>query len=98
MSGARLTNALGKKFREDGDVQDIAGVDKGPRGRRRKLRKARDGLLRGDKGTVDVDGRVATELGQGEGKGVVGGGEGHGAGCDASLGRPQHRGGKGLPL
>jgi hypothetical protein len=98
VSGARLADARGEKSREDGDVQDIAGVDEGARGRRRKLCKARDGLLRGDKGTVDVDGRVATEVGKGEGEGVVGGGEVPGADCDASVGRRRHRGGRGLTI
>jgi hypothetical protein len=86
VSGARLTDARGDKSREDGDVQDIACVDEGARGRSRKLCKARDGLLRGDKGTMDVDGRVATEVGKGEGKGVVGRGEAPGAGCGTSVG------------
>jgi hypothetical protein len=98
VSGARLTDALGDKLREDGDVQDIAGVDKGARSRCRKLCKARDSLLRGDKGTVDVDIRVATEVGQGEAEGVVGGGEVHGAGCDASVDRRRHCGGRGLTI
>jgi hypothetical protein len=98
VSGARLTDALGDKFRENGDVQDIAGVDKGACSRRWKLCKARDGLLCGDKGTVDVDIRVATEVGQGEVEGVVGGGKVHGAGCDASVDRRRHRGGRGLTI
>jgi hypothetical protein len=40
MSGSRLADSLGEEFREDGDVQDIAGVDESARGRRRKLCKA----------------------------------------------------------
>ena len=63
MSSARLADTLGDKSRKDSDVQDIAGVDEGARGRSRKLREARDGLLRGDKGAEDVDGCVAIEVG-----------------------------------
>lgn len=98
MSTTRLANALGEKFWEDGDVQDIASVDEGACGRIRELCKARDGLLRGDKGTVDVDGRVAAEVGKGEREGVVGGCEGRGADCDASIGRQRQRGDKDIPL
>lgn len=81
VSGARLANSCGEKPRENGDVQDIAGVDKSPRGRRWKLGEARDGLLGGDKGTVDVDGRSTAQVGQGESEGVVGRGEVSGADC-----------------
>lgn len=84
MSGARLANARGEESRKNSDIQDIAGVDEGARSRGRKLCKARDSLLRGDKGTMNVDGRVVTEVGQGEGKGVVGRGELPGADCKMS--------------
>ena len=93
MSGARPTNALGEKSREDGNVQDIAGADEGAGGRCWKLCKAQDGLLRGDKSTVDVDGRVMTEVGKREGEGVIGRGEVHGADYDVSVGQRRHRGG-----
>lgn len=98
MSGARLTDPRGEKSREDGDVQDITGINESARSRRRELCKARYSLLRSDKGTVDVDGRVATEVGEGEGEGVVGGSEVPGADCDASVDRRQHYGDRGLPL
>ena len=98
MSGARFAYARGEKFREDGDVQDITGIDECARGRHWKLCKARDGLLRGDKGTVDVDGRVATEVGKGEGEGVVGGGEVPGADCDTSVCQRRHHRGRGLTI
>ncbi|RMZ90412.1 hypothetical protein DV736_g2349, partial [Chaetothyriales sp. CBS 134916] len=58
--------------------------------RHRKLCKAQDGMLRGDKGTVDADGHVATKVGKGEAEGVegvVGGGEVPSANCDASVRR-----------
>jgi hypothetical protein len=73
VSGAGLTNTRRDKSRQDGDVQDIAGVDKGARSRRGKLCKAQDSLLRCDKGTVDVDIRVATQVGQGEAEGIISG-------------------------
>lgn len=85
VSGARLSDARGEKPRENGDVKDIASVNEGTRSRLRKLFKARDGLLRGDKGTMDVDGRVTTKVGQGEGKRVVGWGELPSADCKASV-------------
>jgi hypothetical protein len=84
VSGARLADTGGKKSRENGNVQDIAGVDEGARGSLRKLCKARNGLLRGDEGTVDVDGRVTTKVGQGEGKGVLDRGEVPSANCKVS--------------
>jgi len=87
MSGTRFADARGEKSWEDGDVQDIAGVDEGACSRRWKLCKARHSLLRGDKGTVDVDGRVTIEVSKGEGEGVVGGGEVPGADCDALVGQ-----------
>jgi hypothetical protein len=98
VSGARLADALGEKFREDSDVQDISSVDEGARGRRWELCKARDGLLRSDKGTENVCGRIAAEVGKRDGERVIGGGEGHGADCDTSVGRRWHRGGRGLTI
>ena len=80
MSGARLADTGGEEFRDDGDIQDVAGVDEGTCGRRRKLCKARDGLLRGDEDTVDIDGRIMTEVGKGEGERVVRRGKVSGAG------------------
>jgi len=85
VSRTRLADAGGDKLREDGGVQDVASVDESSRSRLRKLRKACDGLLCGDKGTVDVDGRVALEIIEGDGKGVVGRGKLHRTGCDATL-------------
>ena len=82
VSGGGLADALGHKFREDCGVQDVAGVDEGARGRCGKLRKAGDGLLCGDKGTVDVDDVVACLLGNGDGERVVGEREVRDAGCD----------------
>ena len=98
MSGARLSEARGEMSREDSDVQDVAGVDKGARSRRRKLCKARDSLLRGDEGTVDIDGRVATEVGKGERERVISRGEVSGADYDASVGQRFTIGDNGLPL
>jgi hypothetical protein len=98
VSGARLADTSGEKFREDSDIQDITGIDEGTRGRRRKLCKARDGLLRGDKDTVDINGRIITKVGKGEGEGVVGGGKVPGAGCDVSVGWRRYYRGQGLTI
>jgi hypothetical protein len=81
VSGARLADTGGEEFRDDRDIQNVAGVDEGARGRCWKLRKARNGLLRGDEDTVDVDGRIMTEVGKGEGERVVRRGKVSGAGC-----------------
>ena len=59
MCRARLADALGDESRQYGDVEDVASVDECARGRCWKLIKAGHGLLRGDKGTVDIDGVVA---------------------------------------
>ena len=75
MSGSRLSDSLRHEPGQDGDVQDVAGGDECARGRRRELCKPRDGLLRGDKGAVDVDGRVAAELGERDREGIIGQGE-----------------------
>lgn len=83
VSGARLANALGDKLWKNGDIQNIASVDEGASGRSWKLCKAQDGLLCGNKGTVNIDGRVATQIGQGEGEGVACGGEAHSADYNA---------------
>jgi hypothetical protein len=63
VSGARFTDTLRDELREDGDVEDIAGADEGARSRRLKLCKARHGLLCGDKGTENINIRIATEVG-----------------------------------
>ena len=98
MSGARLADTRGEKSRENGDIEDIAGVDEGTRGRCRKLCKAGDGLLRGDKGTMDVDSRVVTEVGKREGEGVICGGKVPGADCSTSVGRRRHCRERGLTI
>jgi hypothetical protein len=59
MRSARLADSLLQEPREDGDVQDVAGVDESSFG---ELGEAGHGLLRGDEGAVDVDGRVAGEV------------------------------------
>ena len=66
MSGGRLSNSLRHESGQDGDVQDVASGDEGASSRRRELCETRDGLLRGDEGAVDIDGRVAAELGEGD--------------------------------
>jgi hypothetical protein len=82
MSSSRLSDSLGHEPGQDGDVQDITGGDESTRGGGRELSETRDGLLRGDEEAVDVDGRVAAELGEGDREGVVGEGEVRYADCD----------------
>jgi hypothetical protein len=72
MSGRRLPDSLRHESGQDGDVQDVAGGDEGVGGRGREPCETRDGLLRGDECAVDVDGRVAAELGEGDREGIVG--------------------------
>jgi hypothetical protein len=62
MRSARLADSLLQEPREDGDVQDVAGVDESARSSFGELGEAGHGLLRGDEGAVDVDGRVAGEV------------------------------------
>lgn len=72
VSSARLANALLQESRKDGDIENIAGVDECTRSGFRKLGKSCNGLLRSDKSTVDVDVRVASEVFERDGEGIIG--------------------------
>ena len=98
VSSTRLANPRGKKSRKDGDIQDIASVDEGACGGRWKLCKARNGLLRGDEGAVDVNRRVALQVGKRESERVIGWGEDPGADYVVSVSWRRYHWRRGLPL
>jgi hypothetical protein len=72
MSSARLADALLQESREDGDVEDVASVNESARSSFWELRETCDCLLCGDKGAVEIDGRVAAEVFKRNCKWVIG--------------------------
>jgi hypothetical protein len=72
VSRSRFPDSLGHEPGQDGDVQDVAGSDECASSRRWELSETLDGLLSGDEGTLDVDGRITAKLGEGDREGIVG--------------------------
>ena len=80
MRRRRFPDAQIEQWGDDGGVHDIPRVNERFRGGIGELGEAGDGLLGGDEGADRVDVKILVEVGQLEGKRVVGRVGGHGTG------------------